>query len=185
MHSRLAVVAIAFTLISSIAGTAQFAYDRHVIFDNSTRNVPYYYSRASATAPSELVTQKGKLPVSTEHCVSPPNCLRLSWQSRFGGDWRVSLSVNKQWGSRDPIGNTLAFWMYSDTEVGADESPLVFLEDAKGTGTPTIRLFGSLAKLPAKERVRVRLPVSSFVGQVESTSDVKFDPAHIRTITIL
>src|SRR5207248_5498368 len=103
----------------------------------------------------------------------------------FGGDWRVSLSVNKQWGSRDPIGNTLAFWMYSDTELGADESPLVYLEDARGAGTPTIRLFGSLAKLPARERVRVRLPLSSFVGQVESTSDVKFDPAHIRTITIL
>src|SRR5207253_222074 len=98
---------------------------------------------------------------------------------------RVSLSVNKQWGSRDPIGNTLAFWTYSDTELGADESPLIYLEDAKGVGTATIRLFGSLAKLAAKERVRVRLPLSSFVGQVESTSDVKFDPAHIRTITIL
>src|SRR5437868_3576998 len=80
---RVAAVALAFTLFSPLAAIAQFAYDRHVVFDNSTGNVPYYYSRASATAPSELVTENGKLPVSTEHCVSPPNCLRLSWQSGF------------------------------------------------------------------------------------------------------
>src|SRR5205085_8054278 len=61
---------------------------------------------------------------------------------------------------------------------------LIYLEDGKA-GTPTIRLLAGTTKLPAGQLVRLRVPFSSFVGQVESTSDGKFDPTHLRGITIL
>jgi hypothetical protein len=178
-------IVFTFFMCSPLIATGQFAYDRHVVFDNSAGNAPYFYSHASAVAPSELAIEKGKLPVSSEHCVSPPNCLRLSWRSRFAGDWRASLNVFKQWGSRSPVGDTLSFWVYSETDVSPDESPLVYLEDGKGSGTASIRLIGSASKLPGGTPTRVRLPFSSFKGQVESTSDVVFDPKQLRSITFV
>ena len=109
-------------------------------------------------SPSELELVDGKFPVEEARCVSPPNCLRLKWRSRSGGDWQIALNLRKHYRNVDFSGSELSFWCYSDTDLSADESPLVYLNDVNGEGTPSVRLIGSLAKLPAQKWVRVRLP---------------------------
>ncbi len=176
---------VALTMLAPGTGLAQSEYDRHVVFDNSLPDRSLYRSQGSSVSPSELELADGKLPVAEERCVTPPNCLRLKWRSQKGGDWRVSLDFRKHWGSLDRSGDTLSFWLYSETGLSADEVPRVHLADANGEGTPAIRLIGSLDKLPARKWVRVRLPFASFVGMHNPTRDPRFDPRRIRTITIL
>ena len=86
-------------------------YDRHVVFDNSVAPDAYYWGSGSFVAPSSLALAGGKMPVDAGPCVSPPNCLRLSWQSRRGGDWRVTLGLRKHWGGLDYAGDSLSFWV--------------------------------------------------------------------------
>lgn len=167
------------------AALAATDYDRHVVFDNSIPDNSYYHSRGSVVVPSEFELVDGKLPVETAHLISPPNALRLKWRSATGGDWRVTINFMKHWGSRAPIGNTLSFWMYSETPLTLDESPLIYVSDAKGESTATIPLLGSLREFPAQKWTRVRLPLNQFVGQFQGTSDPLFDRKKIASVTIL
>jgi exo beta-1,2-glucooligosaccharide sophorohydrolase (non-reducing end) len=179
------VVLVALTTLAPGASFAQWEYDRHVVFDNSLPDRSYYRSQGSFVSPSELELEGGKIPVEERHYVTPPNCLRLKWRSRRGGDWRVSLDLRKHWGGLDFSGATLSFWLYSETDLSADASPLVYLADANGEGTPAIRLTGPLDKLPARKWVRAQLPFASFVANIKPTSDPRFDPRRIQTIAIL
>ncbi len=177
------------TLAVLAPGTSQtqweWEYDRHVIFDNSLPDRSHYRSQGSFVSPSELELVGGKLPVETERYFTPPNCLRLKWRSQRGGDWRASLDLSKHWGSLDFSGDTLSFWCYSERELSWDELPLIYLADANGEGVPAIRLTGLLDKLPARQWVRVRLPFASFTAPIKSTSESRFDPRRVRTITIV
>ncbi|MGH9903799.1 MAG: hypothetical protein ACRD68_18475, partial [Pyrinomonadaceae bacterium] len=164
---------------------APTGYDRHVAFDNSLTDKSYYYTQGSFVSPSELELSGGKFPVEEERCVSPPNCLRLKWRSQSGGEWHMALELRRRYGSVDFSGSALSFWCYSETDLSADESPLVYLNDASGEGTPSIRLIGSLEKLPARRWVRVRLPFSSFVGLFKGTRDTPFDPRRLAKVTIV
>jgi exo beta-1,2-glucooligosaccharide sophorohydrolase (non-reducing end) len=178
-------VLISLAMLAPGTSLAQWEYDRHVIFDNSMPDRSYYRSHGSFVPPSELELEDGKIPVEERHCFTPPNCLRLKWRSNRGGEWRVSLDLRKHWGGLDFSGATLSFWLYSETDLPADAAPLIYLADAKGEGTPSIRLTGSLDKLPARKWVRARLPFASFVGNVKPTNDPRFDPRRVQTITIL
>ncbi len=183
MKARAWLLALTILLPGTIA--AQLDYDRHVVFDNSLPDGSHYRSQGSSVSPSELELKDGKLPVEEQRCVTPPNCLRLKWRSQKDGDWRVSLDLRKHWGGLERSGGTLSFWAYSETDLSADESPLVQLADAAAEGTPSIRLIGSLDRLPARSWIRVRLPFASFVGIQKPTRDPRFDPRRISTITIL
>src|SRR5262245_44687681 len=188
IQKLLYVLLIALTMLAPCASFAQWAqweYDRHVVFDNSLPDRSYYRSQRSFVSPSELELVDGKIPVAQQRCVTPPNCLRLKWRSHRGGEWRVSLDLRKHWGGLDFSGATLSFWLYSETDLPADAAPLIYLADANGEGTPSIRLTGSLDKLPARKWVRARLPFASFVGNVKPTNDPRFDPRRVQTITIL
>ncbi len=174
---------IALTLSPAAAHASD--YDRHVVFDNSVTPDAYYWGSGSFVAPSDLALAGGKVPVDSAECVSPPNCLRLSWQSKRGGDWRVTLGLRKHWGGLDYSGDSLTFWAYADEEIPADASPLIYVVDQKGEGSPTIRLLGDRPSLPARTWTRIRLPFSSFASTVQSTGDVRFDPQRLASITIL
>ena len=52
---------------------AQTAYYAHAVFDNSLQRDYYWNSSAVATAPSTLEAQNWRLPVDTQHFLSPPN----------------------------------------------------------------------------------------------------------------
>ncbi|MGH9960915.1 MAG: glucoamylase family protein, partial [Pyrinomonadaceae bacterium] len=178
-------VLIALTILVPGTILAQSEYDRHVAFDNSLTDKSYYYSQASFVSPSELEVVDGKFPVEEARCVTPPNCLRLKWRSRSDGDWQVALNLRKHYRNVDFSGSALSFWCYSETDLTVDESPLVHLNDANGEGTPSIRLVGSLKKLPAQQWVRVQLPFKSFVGLFKSTRETPFDPRRLAKITIV
>src|SRR5437667_10001886 len=111
---------------------AQSQYDRHNAFDNSPTDKSYFYSKGSSVHPSELELVDGKFPVEEAHYVSPRNSLRLEWRSQSGGDWQMTLQLRKHYRRVDFSGNSLSFWCYSDTDLLADESPLVNLQDANG-----------------------------------------------------
>ena len=170
---------------ASFAQGTQWEYDRHVVFDNSLPGLSYYRSRGSFVSPSELELIDGKLPVEERRCVSPPNCLRLKWRSHRGGAWNLSLDLRKHWGGLDFSGAVLSFWLYSETDLSADAAPLIYLVDTNGEGTPSIRLTGSLDRLPARKWGRVQLPFASFVGNIKSTGEPRFDSRRIQTITIV
>lgn len=185
MRAQATLIVLLFLLANAGAAAAQIEYDRRVVFDNSLTDRSYYYSRGSAVAPSELELSDGKFPVEEARCVTPPNCLRLKWRSRAGGDWNLSLNLNKHWRNVDFAGDSLHLRVYSETELTGDESPLVHLVDGKGQGTPSVRLLGRMEKLPAREWVRLRLPFKSFAGLFRSTAEETFDPRRLTRITFV
>jgi hypothetical protein len=181
---KVAVIFLA-TVLCAHASNAQSTYDRHVAFDNSLTTPGYYYSDGDVVPPSELELVNGKLPVVASACVTPPNCLRLTWRSGKGGDWRVTLNLKRHYGGVDLAGDTLSFWAYSDGRLSADAAPRIYVTDGAGEGSPSIGLLGKLEALPARKWTRVTLPFSTFVGLFGSTRDVEFDPARLNTITFV
>ena len=177
-------VVVALALLATVSSAGASDYDRHVVFDNSVTPDAYYWSDGSLVAPSSLELSGGKVPVNTGDCVSPPNCLRLTWQSERGGDWRVSIGLRRHWGGLDYAGDTLSFWARADGEIPTDASPLVFVTDQDGEGSPAIPLLGGQT-FPAGKWVRVHLPFDSFVGLFETTREERFDPSRLASITIL
>jgi hypothetical protein len=172
-------------LLLPLAAQAQFDYDRHIAFDNSLTQRSYYYSRGSFTAPSELELDHLKIPVEVDHSVTPPNSLRLRWLSKTGGDWAMTLYVRPRYSISDFSGGNLFVWCYATEDIPAIASPRVYLNDTERMGTPSIALLGSLAKIPARKWVRLRLPFDSFVGQVNSTQQKHFDPHKLDKITFV
>ncbi len=170
-------------LLFSIATLAHGVQYRPA-FENSLSYRSFYYSEASFVSPSELELIDGKFPTDETHYVSPPNSLRLKWRSQSGGDWLMTLKVKARYGTADFSGSSLFFWCYSETDVPADESPLIYLKDVNDEGTPGIRLIGRLDKLPARTWTRVKLPFDSFVGPVKETRAPQFDPRRLARITI-
>lgn len=81
-------------VFASAATFAQSGYFNHVIFDNNQRPGYYWDSSASATAPSTLENKDYRLPVETNHFLSPPNALRLNWVSKKGGGWDAKIHVS-------------------------------------------------------------------------------------------
>ena len=67
------------------ASHASTEYYRHAFFDNSLTTDSYFYSSGQASAPSSLDLQKDKLPIENHVFLTPPNALRLEWQSQPGG----------------------------------------------------------------------------------------------------
>src|SRR5260370_33237621 len=177
------VVLLPLLFLFSVA-TAAFGVQSPAAFDNSLSYRPFYYSEGVLVAPSELELIDRKIPIDESHYVSPPNSLRLKWRSQSGGDWLMSLKVKARYGTADFSGSSLFFWCYSETDVPADESPLIYLKDVKDEGTPGIRLIGRLDKLPARTWTRITLPFDSFVGPVKETRTPQFDPRRLARITV-
>ncbi|MCG3119283.1 MAG: hypothetical protein ALAOOOJD_01668 [bacterium] len=167
----------------SPAALGQTRYDRHVIFENSLTDRSYYFSQGSVVAPSMLEISGGKFPVDDRIFFSPPNSLRLKWNSQFGGDWRMTLKVANRYGRRFEFsGNALFLRCYAETELWREESPLIALQDANGVTTPDIKLLSLLDKLPAQQWVQIKLPLSTFVPIFQSTDEVKFDVRQLANI---
>lgn len=167
------------------AALCQVGYDHHVAFDNSLADRSFYYSRGSLVAPSELELVDGKIPVEEKVYFTPPNSLRLKWQSRTGGDWNVTMNFKARYAAAGFIGDSLFLWCYSEDELSAEQSPLIYLDDNNGHGTAAIRLLGSLEKLPARKWVRLRLPFRSFAGIMADTQETPFDPQRLESITLV
>jgi exo beta-1,2-glucooligosaccharide sophorohydrolase (non-reducing end) len=173
------------TLLFPLAAPAQLDYDRHIAFDNSLAHGSYYESLSSLVPPSELELDHLKIPVEENHSVTPPNSLRLKWRSKTGGDWAMTLLVRPRYSISEFSGRNLFVWCYATEDLPAAASPRIYLNDTERVGTPTTLLMGSLAKLPARKWVRLRLPFDSFVGQVNSTQAKHFNPHKLARITLV
>ncbi|HTC42395.1 MAG TPA: glucoamylase family protein [Candidatus Acidoferrales bacterium] len=145
-------------LLSCVAVRADDYY-RHTYFDNSLTRDAYFYSSASATAPSVLVDENGKLPVDTKIFFTPPNALRLEWQSQPGGGWQAGVHIldfrNRYPGLR---GDTLSFWCYAPEAIAAGDLPLLTLMNTRG-GLQVAEFPGSFSEA---------VPLGKYLGNVQA-----------------
>ena len=172
------------TLLCAASTCFAQSYDHHVVFDNSLPSGSFYDSHTELVAPSQFEIVDGKIPVDETHFLSPPNALRLKWQSATGGDWGAGLKVHENYGRIDLEGDTLAYWLYSEDELTPGSSPRVSLRDANGNGLPDKLLIGDLKVLPAKKWVHMRIPFTAFSSPTKDTSDRNFDPKKLSGIYI-
>jgi hypothetical protein len=167
------------TVLLALLGCATLAraatFDQHVLFANAPVTGPYPHSETYVVAPSTLEQDQGKLPVTADHSVSPPNALRLHWKSAVGGDWSASVKApGRDWRKFEMLGDTLAFWCYADTEITELNSPRVSLRDDAYLLSEPLTLVRGAERIPAGQWVRVKLPFGSKEPLYGGTSDKTF-----------
>lgn len=162
-----------------VESTAQASYYRHTIFDYSTAPDKYYYSGGKSTPPSTIRLVNGKLPVDTRTFFTPPNALRLEWQSMPNGNWEAELRVIQ---FRDRIihfeGDTLYFWCYSLTGIPGSALPLIQISDTRRSFSVPVPLEKFIPEIPAARWVQAKVPLETF--RTESILD--FDPHRLEAI---
>ncbi|HXJ44871.1 MAG TPA: hypothetical protein VNH18_36625, partial [Bryobacteraceae bacterium] len=170
-HRTLTLSLPALALLLASAAQGQTEYYRHSVFDNSLERDFYFYSFAQATAPSTLEGKNWRLPVDSVHFLSPPNALRVHWQSMPGGGWDAEVHLDN-FRNRFPglSGRTLYFWIYSPTAIAAADLPNLMLSNAReglqvatfpGSFTAPEPLGRLTGDLPANKWVEVRVPMTS------------------------
>jgi exo beta-1,2-glucooligosaccharide sophorohydrolase (non-reducing end) len=100
-------------------------YYRRVIFDNSLTSDAYFYSWGAANGPSFLALRNHHLPVDGKTFLTPPNALRLEWQSQPGGAWETEIRV-EDFRNRNPElqGHFLYFWCFAPQAIAARDLPM-------------------------------------------------------------
>lgn len=148
----------------------------HLVFANSRRDGSCNHTQTWACAPSTLKAVDGKLPVTREQWISPPNALELSWTSNRGGAWTAEILVEQWRGRKTSLqGDHLCFWLYAAEPIEGRALPMmhVFKE---GWGR-SVRLHHVIDGLPARQWVQLCIPFSAF-----DTSTEAFDFGDLRGI---
>jgi len=107
------------------------------------------------------------LPVETRISITPPNALRITWQSHAGGAWKAELKL-VDFRNRIPglCGNTLSLWLYAPEAIAAADLPLIILSNARqglqvaefpSSCSDAIPLGKFTGDLPAGKWVRVQI----------------------------
>ncbi len=137
-------------------------YYNHLIFDNSLTDESYFFSLATAIAPSRLEAIDSKIPVAADRFLSPPNSLRLSWRSQTGGDWRAEIRI-ENWLNRTHYlsGDTLSFWCYSEEGIPARLLPIICLMMKEEQYSQPMQLSGIAPDLPAGHWQEIKIPLST------------------------
>ena len=132
-------------------------YYRHTVFDNSLTPNNYFYSAAMANGGSFVEQIDSRLPVETKTFVTPPNALRLGWQSQPGGGWVAEVRV-MNFRNRFPefAGHNLYFWVYAPQAISAADLPSIVLS--------TAREGLQVAEFPAS--FTDPLPIGKFTGDL-------------------
>jgi len=182
-------------LVSLLAASSLFApparasdYYRHVIFDNSLTAGAYFNSRGTANGASYLEVKDRRLPVETGTFLTPPNALRLRWESRPGGGWEAEVRVDGfRNRSLELIGHNLYFWCYAPSVIAAGDLPLIVLSDA-GEGLQVAELPASFTAplplgtytgdIPAGRWVQARIPLAD----LPTASIYPFRPQFLRDV---
>jgi exo beta-1,2-glucooligosaccharide sophorohydrolase (non-reducing end) len=179
-----------FGVLSLCSGIApgNTEYYRHVIFDNSLTSDTYFYSAGTANGPSFLEQGNSRLPVETKTFLTPPNALRLQWQSEPGGGWEAEVRV-MTFRNRFPelSGHNLYFWCFAPQAIAAADLPsLVLSTEREGlqvaefpaSFTDPLPMGNYAGDLPAGRWVRVRLPLSEF----HTASIHEFHAEHLQNV---
>jgi exo beta-1,2-glucooligosaccharide sophorohydrolase (non-reducing end) len=158
------------TVCFSTATWANTEYYRHVVFDNSLTPDSYFYSNGLANGSSFLELKDRRLPVDTKTFLTPPNALRLQWQSQANGGWEAEVRV-EGFRNRFPEfeGGNLYFWCFAPEAIAADDLPMIVLSN-RGAGTAQLpnafteplALGKIVGDIPARRWVQVEVPFSAF-----------------------
>ena len=173
---------------SSGAARADTEYYRHVVFDNSLTSDVYFYSAGTSNGPSFLEQTNWRLPVETKTFLTPPNALRLQWQSQPGGAWEAELRV-VNFRNRFPefSGRNLYFWCFAPQQIAAADLPSLVLSNSReglqvaefpASFTDPLPLGKVVADIPAGRWVQVRIPLSEF----HTASIYEFRPQYLQNI---
>ncbi|WP_210417700.1 glucoamylase family protein [Bythopirellula goksoeyrii] len=161
-------------------------HDQHVIFENSAADESYYHSNGTVVAPSKLELSSGKIPVTNEHFVSPPNALRLCWKSVTGADWRLTLQLPERYAvDNQLVGDTLSMWCYAEEELLEAVAPRIWIADSSGAGLPSISLLTGRDSLQSKQWIRLNIPLKAFEGSYGNTRPVSFDARKLAKIVFV
>lgn len=175
-------------LISATAWGGDTEYYRHVIFDNSLTSDTYYNSVGLANGGSFLELSGHRLPVETKTFLTPPNALRLNWQSKPGGGWEAEVHLDF-FRNRYPElhGQNLYFWCFSSEAIAVDDLPMIVISNT-GQGLHVAEFPGAFTEplpvgkysgdLPAGKWIRVKIPLSAF----RSASIYEFRPEYLRSV---
>ena len=183
----IALRALVCLLLTSVAW-GKTEYYRHVVFDNSLPSEAYYNSSGSANGSSYLELKGWRIPVETKTFLTPPNALRLQWQSHPGGSWEAEVHLDF-FRNRLPEmrGQNLYFWCYSAERIAAEDLPVVVLSNTAqglhvaefpGAFTDPLPLAKFAGDIPAAKWTRVRIPLSAF----HTSSIYEFQPEYLRSV---
>lgn len=166
-------------------------YYRHSYFDNSLTADSYFYSSGQASAPSSLEQTNGKLPVETGIFLTPPNALRLEWQSVAGGGWEAEVRLmDFRYRYPEFSGESLYFWCFAPQAIAAADLPLMVVSDTReglqvaqfpGSFSEPLHLGKFAGDLPAGRWVQVRIPLAEF----HTGSIYPFRPQYLQNIIFL
>jgi hypothetical protein len=129
-YARLICYLVVVNILCAMPAQADTEYYRHIIFDNSLESDAYYYTDGRAESPSTLELQHGKLPVSRDVFLTPPNALRLKWRSAANGGWEASVRA-MDFRNRELkfSGDTLFLWCYTLEGIPGRDLPMISLLD--------------------------------------------------------
>jgi exo beta-1,2-glucooligosaccharide sophorohydrolase (non-reducing end) len=177
-----------FCVLIATAAWGNTEYYRHVIFDNSLTSDTYYNSVGLANGGSFLELNGRRLPVETKIFLTPPNSLRLNWQSKQGGGWEAEVHLDF-FRNRFPElhGQNLYFWCFSSAAIAADDLPEMVISNTgqglhvaefPGAFTEPLAIGKYAGDIPAGKWVRVKIPLSAF----RSASIYEFRPEYLRSV---
>jgi hypothetical protein len=158
------------------------AYYSHVLFDNSLTPDQYFYARAQAENTSTIATGNGRLPVETRIFHTPPNALRLEWQSNPNGGWSAQIQrpgVRNL--ARQYLGDMLMFWCYTERPIRASDLPLIQLTDASHGFSIPVKMGEFIDGIPRAKWMEVRIPLHRFRQEALRG----FDPNRLESLTFI
>jgi len=158
-------------------------YYRHTVFDNSLTPDAYFYSSAMANGSSFLEQKDQHLPVDTKTFLTPPNALRLQWQSQPDGGWEAEVrAVSFRNRFPEMSGHNLYFWCFAPEAIASVDLPEVLLATSREAVAASFTAPLSLGKftgdLPARRWIRVRIPLAEF----RAAAIYDFRPQYLQTV---
>ena len=141
-------------------------YYSHVIFDNSLTPNSYFYTHAEPRNTSTLANVKGRLPVDATNFHTPPNSLRLEWQSNPNGGWSAHIE-RPDIRNLPPhsVGDTLFFWCYSEQPIAGADLPLIQLTDSLEGFSAPLKLGDYAKEVPQKKWIEIRISLRDFKSE--------------------
>src|SRR5437879_6508991 len=167
---------------------ANTEYYRHTVFDNSLTSDTYFYSAGTSNGPSFVEQTDGRLPVETRTFLTPPNALRIQWQSQPGGGWEAEVRlINFRNRFPEMSGHNLYFWCFAPEQIAADDLPSIVLSTGReglqvaefpASFTDPLPMGKFTGGLAAGRWVRVRIPLSDF----HTASIYPFRPEYLQNV---
>lgn len=158
---------------------ADTEYYHHVFFDNSLTPDYYFYSAGKVSSPSRLALFEGKIPVDNQTFLSPPNALRLQWNSQPSGGWTAEIKVVTFRNRDDRFrGNTLSFWCFAPLNLSASDLPLLRIQDVDANFSAPLHLEKFASGLQTGRWRQIKIPLKAFA----SASIHLLDPSRLLSL---